>query len=435
MRLNGLILRRGFVWGAVFTACAVGCSSSGSGDGGGGTAGSAGVTSTGGSAGTSGSAGGGTGGNGGSSVDGGGGAAGGSVPDGWPMEWLKVVGGPEHDGLDDVGFTSSGKCLVFGAVSAGTDFGKGAVNASAYRDVVLAELTSTGDEVWVKTFPGSADELAVDMDITGENVALGSTTGSTSRVVKRVNATGTEIWSKTFTFNAGFSGVAVDGSGNVSATAHGTSGNFGAGPLPLHGQQDVFTGGLSAADGSELWAHSWGAGGFDLSGEIGSDVSGGVVVCGSHIGAVDFGTGSIGGSGTNLFVVHLASDGTVTWARSYPLGNQGKEATCSDVVITPNGDALVTGWFSPEIDFEGKKLTSEGISQDMFVLRLSSTGQDRVGRAVSWGRARNTHARSRWRATVGLRSLASSPRRSHSARSRSAGRACSSQSSTRHPVQ
>lgn len=377
MRVNGLMLRRWFALGAVLSAGAVACGSSGSGGGGGGSAGTGGAAGvpTGGAAGASGFGGGGAGGSGGTSTDGGGGTAGSSVPDGWPMEWLKVVGGSEQDGLEDVGFTSSGKCLVYGAVSGGTDFGKGPVSAGAYRDVVIAELTATGDEVWVKTFTGPVDESAQNMAVTGDQVAIGATTSSTARTVKRLDATGAEIWSKSFTFNAGFGGVAVDGSGNVSVTAHGTSGNFGGGALPLHGQQDVFTGGLLAADGSQVWAHSWGGGGFDLSGAIAADSSGGVVVCGTHVGTADFGTGSIGGSGTNLFVAHLSSDGTVTWARSYPIGTQAKEATCSDVAIAPNGDALLTGWFAPEIDFEGKKFTADGISQDMFVLRLSSTGQ------------------------------------------------------------
>lgn len=289
------------------------------------------------------------------------------------MQWLKIVGGPEHDGLEDVGFTSSGKCLVLGAVSSGTDFGKGAVGA-ALRDVVLAELTATGDGVWVKTFPGGVDEVAVNLAVTGDNVAMGATVGATSRAVKRLDATGAETWSKTFNFNAGFAGVAVDGSGNVYATAHGTSGNFGGGALPLKGQQDVFTGGLSAATGSELWAHGWGGGGMDGSGAIAADANGEVVVCGSHAGPVDFGTGPIGVFGLNLFVVRVASNGTATWARSYPLGSKAKEVVCSDVVIAPNGDALLTGWFTADIDFEGKKLTADGISQDMFVLRLSSAG-------------------------------------------------------------
>lgn len=381
--------------GALLSAAlAGGCGSSGSGTPSG-TSGSAGA-STGGSSGASGASGnagsagragssgaaggGGSGGAGGSAgASGSAGAAGaGGTPDGWPMQWLKIIGGPELDGFEDVAATPAGNFVLAGGVSSGTDFGGGPVSAQ-YRDLAVAELTPAGAYVWHESWPGTNHERGVAIAATASALAVvAKQPPSGPTYLRRLSASGADVWNKTYSPNGGFelAHVALDGSGNVFVTAFGNYANFGSGTLPQHGQFDAFVAGLDAAQGNELWAESWGNAARDLGGAVATDPGGALYACGTIVGAYDFGTGSLGQSGgTHVYVVRRDPSGTVTWAKSFFVANNADDTLCTDAAVAPNGDVLFVGTFTQAIDFEGTQYTAEGIAEDSFVLRMTSGGQ------------------------------------------------------------
>ncbi|MFN7693215.1 MAG: serine hydrolase domain-containing protein [Burkholderiales bacterium] len=81
------------------------------------------------------------------------------------------------------------------------------------------------------------------------------------------------------------------------------------------------------------------------------------------------------GKGTDIFITSLTASGAAQWLRSY--GGSGEDYAF-DVVVVPDGDALVVGQVSGSFSFGGVAIDTANASSDAFIARLDNTG------AVRW---------------------------------------------------
>ncbi|MBK8227009.1 MAG: gliding motility-associated C-terminal domain-containing protein [Flavobacteriales bacterium] len=159
--------------------------------------------------------------------------------------------------------------------------------------------------------------------------------------------------------NDAFSDVAVDLDGNLFV-----AGEFG-GNINLAGATLISNGSLDAmvakysADGSLLWAHSFGGPGLDRAIKLEITADGGIAVVGQYMGAVNFGASSlISQAGTqDCFVLKMGqADGEVLWARSGG-GANGVDQP-NGVSVGPDGSIAVAGEFRGTAIFDQGSLTS-----------------------------------------------------------------------------
>ena len=181
--------------------------------------------------------------------------------------------------------------------------------------------------------------------------------------------------------NDAFSDVAVDLDGNLYV-----AGEFG-GNINLAGATLISNGSLDAvvakynADGSLLWAKSFGSAGLDRAIKLELTADGHLAVVGQFMGEVDFGGSSlVSQNGTqDCFVLKLAqSDGAVIWARGG--GSPDGVDQPNGVSVGPDGSIAMAGEFRGAAVFDQGSITSaidpgSGLpSVDIFLATYASDG-------------------------------------------------------------
>lgn len=175
--------------------------------------------------------------------------------------------------------------------------------------------------------------------------------------------------------------IALDAAGNVITVGYfqGTS-DFdpGTGVLNLisNGSSDLFIS-KSDASGNLIWAKSLGGNLEDIAQAVTTDASGNVYLTGSFESTVDFdpGTGVFNLTAIandDMFLLKLDASGNFVWAKRVANG-YGR-----GIKIDPNGDVYTIGYYYGSVDFDPNagvfNQTSTAGSADLFVLKLSSTG-------------------------------------------------------------
>jgi len=178
--------------------------------------------------------------------------------------------------------------------------------------------------------------------------------------------------------------VAIDAGGNVALAGY-FSGTIDLGTGPLTSEhlpwlsendyKDVLVA-RYLPDGVPLWARRIGAEADDRANGVATDVAGNVAITGSVSNYVDFGDGTVtgtGGSNDAFVAVYAAADGAYLWARR--MGGSGSE-TGYAIAVDAAGNVVVAGTFQGAVDFGTGFLTAAGgtTDQDIFVAKYSPTG-------------------------------------------------------------
>lgn len=137
------------------------------------------------------------------------------------------------------------------------------------------------------------------------------------------------------------------------------------------------------AYGNLIWAKGLLGSGVNISGNsIAVDGSGNVYTTGYFSGTVDFDPGTeifnLSASSTStcdIFISKLDSSGNFRWAKS--LGGNSSDAG-NAIALDRSGNVYVTGYYFGTVDFDPDggffNLTSVGITQNIFVLKLDHCG-------------------------------------------------------------
>lgn len=119
-----------------------------------------------------------------------------------------------------------------------------------------------------------------------------------------------------------------------------------------------------------LWANQAGGTSSDYGQSIATDSNGNSYVTGSFSGAASFGSTTLIGSGVDIFVAKMDSNGNWLWAKK--AGGSSNDSGRS-IAVDYFGNSYVTGKFSGTAGFGSTTLTSSG-NGDIFVAKLDPNG-------------------------------------------------------------
>jgi hypothetical protein len=171
--------------------------------------------------------------------------------------WSKRFGDSTNQLGSGIASDAAGDVVLSGYFLGTMSFGGSNLVAQGLADAYLAKLDASGNHLWSMRGggPGNQSAVAVAVDLVGNVSIIGSLTGSGSFggptltsaggadiLVVKYDAAGNHLWSTSFGDPATQSakGLAVDSAGNVLFTGiHGGTVDYGGGPLPGFGGEDV----------------------------------------------------------------------------------------------------------------------------------------------------------------------------------------------------
>jgi len=280
---------------------------------------------------------------------------------------------------------SSGNVYVTGMFDGTVDFDPGVglanLTSSGREDIFIQKLDSSGNLIWAKSLPGSAQtdevnamtidpsgniyftgyfsDLGLDFDPGPGTVNL-TTPGALRFYVAKYNSDGDYIWAKGFssTIGTGY-GIEVDTAGNVLTTGPftGTT-DFdpGAGTHNLVGNQSSFVSKLDS-NGDFVWAKMMDGTGSANGYDVATDTAGNVYTTGFFQNTIDFNPG-VGvdnrtsvGSTTDIFIQKLDSAGTFVWVNIIGADSGTGDDDARAIAIDAARSVFTTGKFTGTVDF------------------------------------------------------------------------------------
>ncbi|MCC6525301.1 MAG: hypothetical protein IT373_21790 [Polyangiaceae bacterium] len=289
-----------------------------------------------------------------------------------------------------IGADATGAFTFTESIQGNVDFGGGVLSAPA-ESPYLAQLAPDGAHRFSRVFPAnsasSAQALAIapngdvliggrfagTVDFGGGNLTATSNAGDL--FVARFDASGTHLASRALPLSAfgarGLTGVALDSAGNLVACGYYTGTlTLGGACGALSGTSDAFVVKLDPA-GQCLWAVDFGDGNVQSAWSLAVDPADQIVVVGRFQGSLTPAPLSGPTGDLNAFVMKLASDGAVLWARG--AGGNGTDHA-QEVALDAAGNAVVIGTFAQSLQWTpAPPLTTAG-GDDLFVAKLDPAG-------------------------------------------------------------
>jgi hypothetical protein len=317
--------------------------------------------------------------------------------------WARVVA----SGIDSTadmyanGLTldSTGNIYVAGSFFTGGVFSATTLESIGPSDIYLAKLNSEGNLLWVRraggvgvgTF-GKDEARSIGVDAAGncyltgsynkdamfDSIALSSTT-TVEMFVAKYDADGKALWAITGS-SPSFShlglAIAVDVSGNSYVTGSFfntlTLGDYTVDAIDA--EQKMFVAKLSP-DGSVLWAHKVGTGGYYGAGlSIAIDKGGSSYIAGYFRADIHFSDTSYAtsnGLAYAVLVVKYDRDGNLLWATRSDGADES--ATGRRIALDATGTSFIVGSFSSSITFGSTTLVAQ--KNDAFIATLNPQGR------------------------------------------------------------
>ncbi|AUX46238.1 hypothetical protein SOCE26_077430 [Sorangium cellulosum] len=290
-----------------------------------------------------------------------------------------------------VAVDAAGSALVTGRFRGVLDLGERGdgeritLESRGGSDVFLAKLDAQGQVLWAKQL-GDAEHqegTGVAVDRAGNILLVGSFAGTIDFVEEQIHGfaksdmfiakltpEGDYVWSLTAsaTNAAEARGVAVDSIGNVFVTGSFRGAvTFGEQLRRNEGDADILLVRLDA-NGVPQWSQAFGDASDQLGASVAVDLDGDVVVTGSFTGNLDFeGAAHPGTGGVDAFVVKLDPQGGRRWSRSF---GDAREQEGAAVAVDLLGNSWVTGHFSGSIDLGNGALSNLGAA-DAFLVQIA----------------------------------------------------------------
>ncbi|MFZ5979020.1 MAG: FlgD immunoglobulin-like domain containing protein [Candidatus Zixiibacteriota bacterium] len=213
--------------------------------------------------------------------------------------WANNYGGTYNEGGYSCKVTTNGSYITLGSTYS---YGTGD------HDIYLLKLDSLGDTLWTRTFGGDDTDYGYDIEQTSDGgfILVGKTrsygAGLMDVYLIRTDSLGNEIWSKTFGGTANDDGMSVRQTSDGGFIVCGTTNSFG------NGYADVYLIKTNAL-GDMLWARAYGGAGGDLGYAVRPAAAGGYILIGT--------TGSFGEGYSSMYVVRTNANGDTLWTATY----------------------------------------------------------------------------------------------------------------------
>jgi Beta-propeller repeat len=305
--------------------------------------------------------------------------------------WARQAGGASPDVAYAVAVDGTGNNVYVAGRFGGTaTFGTNTLNSAAIQNLFLAKYDREGNILWARQASGSGYEFArrIVLDESGGVYLAGAfqgpitfdgntihPVGQGDMLLAKYDSSGNFIWARHSggaSFYAEAYGLARDGAGNLFVTGQfANSITFGANVLASKGSDDLF---LTKYDnsGNLLWARSGGGTGKDWGWAVATDKSGNSFVTGYFSGTATFsGTQLISSGSMDIFLAKYDPSGNLLWIRQ---GGGAGDDEGYGLTVDPDGNVVVTGWFTGAATFGTNQLTGLNSSTDIFVAKYSAAG-------------------------------------------------------------
>jgi hypothetical protein len=249
-------------------------------------------------------------------------------------------GGTVDSAIAGMAVTSGNDIALAGRYCGSIDFGNGPVMSQmASQDGFVALLgggsgSATIDGGWSKTFGDSNQQRAV-------GVATDAATGEITVVGE-------------------FAGTAKFGMAGFTITSTGGYDMFLAKFL---------------VDGTPTLALKFGDSDDQFASAVTTDTAGNIYISGNFRGTLNFGLGTVTNpmATNNAYLVKLDSTASYQWAKT--LGGNNFFGATTDISIDSSSNITVAGIYLGEINFGAGPIASKGATSDIFLAKLTSSGQ------------------------------------------------------------
>jgi len=301
--------------------------------------------------------------------------------------WAKSAGGSNDAHGNSISTDTNGNSYITGMFFYSTSFGSTTLTNVGGNDIFIVKYDGAGNVLWAKSAGGTGNDngKSISSDANGNSYIIGNfisptiTFGSTTLTnvsslyegdifIVKYDGAGNVLWAKSAEGSANDNGwsISTDANGNSYITGYFQSPTitFGSTTLINTGGTNIFVVKYDGA-GNVLWAKS--AGG--TSGSITTDANGNPYITGVFFSSITFGSTTLTGYGSDIFVVKYDGAGNVLWAKS--AGGTGSDWGKS-ISTDANGNSYITGCSnSPTITFGNTTLTNAG-GWDIFVAKLDN---------------------------------------------------------------
>jgi hypothetical protein len=297
---------------------------------------------------------------------------------------------------------ADGSAIVTGSFSGTADFGSFSLvgDSGSDDDVFVAKISASGVFVWATKAGGSASGFRRGRDVSvlsdgsaivtgsfrgtanfGSSTPLTSSGSGSDLFVSKIDASGAFVWA---TKAGGAAGD--DSSYGVSALSDGSAIVTGyieptatfptvSGSIALTGSSGaaLFVAKIDAA-GAFTWAtQAVRTSGVAQGYRVSALADGSAILTGLVDGTAAFGTTSIASnsSSNDIVVAKVDASGAWVWAKSAGSSNDDQG---NGISAMPDGSAIVTGYFRGAADFGAITVTSNSVTDDIFVAKIDTSG-------------------------------------------------------------
>lgn len=301
--------------------------------------------------------------------------------------WSRQAGGCYGDVGYGITTDVNGNCYVTGYFTDIATFGNSTLDSHGSWDIFVSKLDTNGNWVWTIQAGGTDSEAgySISTDDLGNcyisglfcnTVSFGETTlnGSSSgrMFVAKLGIEGNFIWARDAGTDGMGASISTDNQGNSYLT--GCFSHYAYfGPIVLHGSGvDMFIAKIDT-EGNYLWAKCPYANGVgdSIGNGIDIDSNGNCYVTGFFTGTANFDTLHIESYGvTDILVLKIDPNGNYLWVKTG--GGTSEDQGCG-IAIDNNGNSYVSGYFKDSATLGTTVLTSNGM-KDIFFTKLDSDG-------------------------------------------------------------
>lgn len=222
------------------------------------------------------------------------------------------------------------------------------------QDILIIKLNQTGDTLWTKNFGGT------DSDYSGPVVIDNNNDPYIAGIFK----------SKSITLQS------------TTLTNHESN--------PAIFTNDIFIAKYTADGANSLVRRvAWGPNNQEAN-QIAIDGANNIYMIGSFVDSIFFNsdtleTHSVLGD-TSMFLAKFKPNGNLRWAKLIPLsGGHSDYSKLSEISLANDHEIYLGGFFSGTINVDGIGITSQGLDEDFFIMKIDSTG------ATQWMRMGGTN--------------------------------------------
>ena len=303
--------------------------------------------------------------------------------------WDAAFGGTALDIVFSVQQTRDGGYIVGGYSTSGTNVNKTAPNygtAGSDGDFWVVRLDGNGTKLWDKSFGGSDDDgIYTVQELAGGGFILAGNSASPGSGTKtspsyggydfwlvRLDAAGNQVWDRSFGGSADdgfdFARVLQTSDGGFIVGGDSLSPVSGNKTNANHGSSDFWVVRLDS-NGNKLWDRAYGGTGFDELSDLAQTADGGFLLAGLSSSLPGDNKTSQNYGSTDFWVVRVDSQGNPLWDASFG-GNSDDGFYKVSLLAASDGGWLLGG--DSRSGISGNKTTVNYGNRDFWVVKLAA---------------------------------------------------------------